>query len=173
MQNNQYLNLQNVIIGGLKSTQRILDKADSFIKEEKITENDLLSASIAPDMYNFTKQIQVVSDSAKSAMAKLAGVVAPSMPDTETTMAELHSRIEKTLEYVKTFNEESFKDADNVQIKFAWMPTKYIKSEDFVNDFAIQNYMFHITIAYAILRMKGVNIGKMDFIGNVDMHDVK
>ena len=159
---NKYTYIQSMIIGGLESTLHILDKANV----------DMLTASLAPDMFNFTRQIQVISDSAKGAMAKLSSSEAPSMPDNESSIEELRQRIEKTLSYVKTFNETSFKDADSVQIKFAWLPNKYITSEDYVNKFLIPNYMFHIVTAYNILRMKGINIGKMDFIGDLTMHDI-
>ena len=171
MQNNKYTYIQNIIIGGLGSTLRILDKADAFIKEGKSTEQDLLNSTLISDMFNFTKQIQTISDSAKSAMAKLSGTEAPAMPDTETSIAQLKERIAQTLAYVQTFNAESFEGAADVKVKFNWMPGKYIESEDFVNTFVIQNIMFHIVTAYDILRMKGVQIGKMDFIGNFPMHD--
>ncbi len=172
MQNyNQYTFIQNIIISQLQATLRILAKAESHIKEGKATESELLSADLAPDMFNFTKQIQVISDSAKGAMAKLSGQTAPSMADTEITITELGTRIEQTLTYVQSFNEESFKDAGDAKIKFVWMPGKYVTGTDFVNTFVLQNLMFHVVTAYDILRMKGVQIGKMDLIGDISMHD--
>lgn len=155
----------------LDTASRLLDKADAFVKEKGINEHELMQATLAPDMFNFTRQIQLISDNAKGYTARLAGKEVVSMPDTESTITELKERIAKTKELVSTFSIADFVDADNVKISFSWLPGKHFKGGEFFEKFAIANMFFHLSMAYAILRNQGVAIGKMDYIGQVPMYD--
>lgn len=155
----------------LDTALHLLDKAEAYVAEKGIHEHELIQASLAPDMFNFTRQIQLISDSAKGYTARLAGKEIISMPDTESSIAELKQRILKTKELVKTFSVADFIDADNAKISFAWMGGKYFKGGEFVEKFAIPNIFFHASVAYAILRNQGVAIGKMDYIGEIPMYD--
>lgn len=155
----------------LNTADTLLDKADAFVKERGIHEHELLQATLAPDMFNFTRQIQLISDNAKGYPARLAGKEVVSMPDTESTITELKERIAKTRELVKTFSVEDFAHADDAKISFSWLGGKYFKGSEFVEKMAIANMFFHVSMAYAILRNQGVNVGKMDYVGQVPMYD--
>lgn len=154
----------------LLSLLRILTKAEEHVKEKRIEESVLLKARLYPDMMDFTKQIQISSDYARKDLAQLSGKEPVKMEDNETTISELKSRVEKSLEIVNSFSVEDFKNADNVKISFAWMNGSYFTGKDFLNNFAITNMLFHVVTAYDILRSIGVNIGKADFIGEIKMH---
>lgn len=149
----------------------LLDKAEAFIAEKGIHEHELLQASLAPDMFNFTRQIQLISDNAKGYTARLAGKEVVSMPDTESSIVELKERIAKTKELVSTFSVSDFAQADDTKISFAWMGGKHFKGNEFLEKFAIANMYFHLSIAYAILRNQGVKLGKMDFVGGAPMYE--
>lgn len=155
----------------LNAASHLLDKAEAFVAEKGIHEHELIQATLAPDMFNFTRQIQLISDNAKGYTARLSGKELVSMPDTETTIAELKQRIAKTKELVSTFSVADFADADNAKISFAWLAGKHFKGSEFVEKFAVANMFFHLSMAYAILRNQGVQIGKMDYIGSVPMYD--
>lgn len=131
-----------------------------------VTEATLLDARLAPDMHPFPRQIQMASDSAKGAIARLAGVEPPSMPDTETTLAELKARIAATIAYVNSLDAAAFDGAEDREIvlKFPQGEMKFAGC-DYLTGFALPNFFFHITIAYALLRANGAPIGKMDFLG--------
>jgi len=131
-----------------------------------ITETALLEARLAPDMHPFPRQIQMASDSAKGAIARLAGVEPPSMPDTETTIAELKARIAATIAYVNSIEAAAFDGAEGREIvlKFPNGEMKFTGC-DYLTGFALPNFFFHITIAYALMRAGGAPIGKMDFLG--------
>ncbi len=154
----------------LDTATHLLDKAQAFVTEKGIHEHELIQAALAPDMFNFTKQIQLISDSAKGYTARLTGKEVVSMPDTESSISELRERITKTKELLKTFSATDFNDADNAKISFAWMAGKHFKGSEFVEKFAIANMFFHVSMAYAILRNQGVAIGKMDFVGQTPMY---
>ena len=108
----------------------------------------------------------MASDSAKGAVARLAGVEPPAMPDTETTIAELKARIAATIAYVNSIDAAALDGAEDreVVLKFPGAEMKFTGA-DFLTGFALPNFYFHITIAYALLRANGAPIGKMDFLG--------
>ncbi len=150
----------------LTNLGKILDKAVAQAKAEDKPLADLLDARLAPDMKAFPFQIQSASDAAKGAAARLAGITAPAMPDTETTFPELSARIAKTLDFLKTVTPEQLAGAEDREIVLKF-PNGEMKfgGKDYVAGFALPNFFFHVTTAYALLRHKGIAIGKMDFLG--------
>jgi hypothetical protein len=117
-------------------------------------------------MLPLSGQIQRASDSAKGAMGRFSGQTPPAMPDTETTIAELRMRIAKTIDYVKSVPAEAIDGSEERDIVLK-TPNGEIpfKGLGFLTGFALPNFLFHITTAYAILRHNGVPIGKLDFLG--------
>ena len=87
----------------LKSLKTILEKAQAHAEAKKIDPNVLAASRLFPDMFPLTRQVQIASDAAKSGAARLAGVEPPKFEDTETTLAELVARIDKTIDYLRTF----------------------------------------------------------------------
>jgi hypothetical protein len=154
------------MIRGLENLSRIIDKAVAQANSEGKSLNTLLEARLAPDMHPFTRQIQIASDSAKGCAARLAGTEPPSFPDEEKTFPELQARIAKTVEYLKSFTPEQFEGADarTVTLKIPNGELRF-SGRDFLTGFALPNFFFHITTAYALLRHNGIAIGKMDFLG--------
>ena len=110
----------------------------------------------------------IASDSAKGCAARLAGVEPPSFPDTEQTFADLQARIAKTIDYLKSIKPAQLTDAESrtVTIKSPQRTFEF-SGRDFLTGFALPNFYFHVTTAYALLRHKGIAIGKMDFLGDV------
>jgi hypothetical protein len=145
---------------------KILDKAVAQSKSEDKNPNTLLEARLAADMHPFTRQIQIASDSAKGCAARLAGIEPPSMPDTETTFVELHARIAKTVDFLKSVKREQVEGAEDktITLKFPQGEMSF-SGRDFVTQFAMPNFYFHVTTAYGLLRHNGITIGKTDFLG--------
>lgn len=150
-----------LFVSGLKNLSVLLDKALA----SGIPEADLLDSRLAPDMRPLTSQVQLASDTAKGAVARLAGVENPSMPDTETTFADLKARIEKTVAFIESVDPSRFESAAARQITVP-LPTFDLKwnGADYLRQFALPNFYFHVTVLYAILRNKGVTIGKQDYL---------
>jgi uncharacterized protein len=168
--NTNYEPLLNVTKKSMESLLRILDKADVHVKEKGIAESELLAAKLYEDMMNFTKQVQVATDYARKDLALLSGKEPVKMEDTETTIAQLKDRVQKSLAIVNTFTVEDFANADTQEVRLFWFKGTHMKGKDFLNEFAISNFLFHVVTAYDILRNQGVNIGKADFIGEMTMH---
>lgn len=150
----------------MENLSKILDKAVAQAKSRDLPLSDLLEARLAPDMFPFPRQIQITSDIAKLAAARLAEMEPPSFPDTETTFPELQARITKTIEYVKSVPREKYDGAEDrtITLKFPQGEMSFVGRE-FVTNFVLSNFFFHVTTAYDILRYKGIEIGKMDYLG--------
>ena len=120
----------------------------------------------APDMRPLSSQIAFASDSAKGAMARLSGGAPPAMPDTETTIDQLGARIAATIDYVKSVPEEDVDGSEeNDFVLITPSGDISFKGLAFLAGFALPNFLFHVTTAYAILRHSGVPRGKLDFHG--------
>ena len=150
----------------LKSLSTILGKAQAHCEARKIDPQVLVSARLYPDMFALARQVQIACDSAKGAVARLAGVEIPKHEDTETTFAELQARIQKTLDFiagVKPAQVDGSEDKDIV-LKLRGNDVPF-KGMDYLLGFVYPNFYFHAATAYDILRHNGVEIGKADFLG--------
>ncbi len=170
MQNPYYEFTSPVFLRSLANLREILVKAKEFAKEKGIDEAKLLDARLAPDMYPLVKQVQVATDNAKGAAARLTGSENPKFEDTETTIDQLVDRIDRTTRFVSSFTPDDFEGADERKISLPWMPEgMYFPADVYLRDFLVGNFFFHYTTAYDILRNQGMNIGKQDFTGSLDM----
>jgi hypothetical protein len=150
---------------GLQNLSSFLDKAEAHARTQGADLSTYAEARLAPDMYPFTRQVQLASDAAKSGAARLAGIEAPSMPDTETTFPELKARIAKTIAFLDTVTKEQVDNRHAATIELP-LPgrTMTFTAPDFLMQFSLANFLFHVTTAYALLRIQGVPLGKTDFL---------
>lgn len=155
-----------VFVQLLTALSAILKKASDHCAAKKIEPSVLVNARLSPDMFAFARQVQIATDHAKGATARLSGSEVPSYPDTEATFDELQARIAKTLDYIQSFKPERIDGSDDkpIHIKAGKHEMDFIGS-DYLLHFAMPNFYFHVTTAYAILRHNGVEIGKMDYMG--------
>jgi hypothetical protein len=141
-------------------------KAEAFAETKKFETNVLAQARLAPDQFNFTRQIQIACDTAKLGVARMTGKDAPTHADEEKTFAELKARITSTIAYLDTITAKDFAEAGSKKITHQrW--DGYLSGEDFAIQHMIPNFYFHVTTAYAILRHNGVDLGKKDFLGTM------
>jgi hypothetical protein len=150
-----------VFINALRDMRAWLDKAAA----EK-TEAELVEARLAPDMRPLPAQYQMASDSAKNAIARLAGIEAPAMADTETSFAELKERCDRTIAFIESVDAAALEAAEerNVELRFPNGMGYRFTGRTYLTGFALPNFFFHVTTAYAILRAAGVTLGKPDFL---------
>jgi len=153
-------------VRALKNLDGILDKAVASAEARKFDPNVLLGCRLAPDMFPLLRQVQIACDFCKGPLARLAGIENPKFDDVETTIPELKARIARTLEFVKSLPESSLAGAEDRDITIqAGSQTLEFKGLPYLIGFALPNMYFHVSMAYAILRHNGVDIGKRDFIG--------
>jgi len=154
-----------IFVNVFANLQNLLDKALAEGKDEKA----LMEARLAPDMYPLSKQIQIASDTAKGCIARLAGVDAPAMADTETSFAELKARCQKTIDFIQGVGRSALDGADarEVVVRFPNGMGYRFAGKDYLTGFALPNFFFHATTTYALLRAAGVNVGKPDFLAHL------
>jgi hypothetical protein len=156
----------------LKALRTILKKGQGFAQERKFDENAFLQTRLAPDMLPLVKQVQITTDSAKGAVARLTGKTVPSFADDETTLEQLLSRIDKTIAVLQDTKPEDFKDYATKKISFPWVPGKEMSGADYFSSHLIPNFYFHMTTTYDLLRGSGVQLGKNDFLGEQNWKNV-
>jgi hypothetical protein len=150
----------------LKNLSTILDKAQAFEETKKLEPNVLGSLRLVADMLPLSRQVQIACDTAKGAVARLAGVEIPKHEDTEQTVAELKARIAKTVAFIESVKPAQVdgSDAKEVVLKQRGQDVKYTGLQ-YLLGHAYPNFYFHVTTTYNILRDNGVEIGKRDYIG--------
>jgi len=155
-------------VNTLKSLSALLDKGQAHAEARKIDPLVLTAARLYPDMFAFARQIQTACDTAKGAMARLAGVDNPKHEDTEQTFAELKARVEKTIAFIETFKPAQIDGTEEKALTIKLGPREVQwKGMQYLLGFALPNFYFHAATAYDILRHNGVELAKRDFIGNV------
>jgi hypothetical protein len=152
----------------LSNLSAILDKAASYSEAKKIDPKVMPQSRLIADMLPLSAQIQIACDTAKGAAARLAGVEAPKHEDNETTLAELKARVGKTLDFIKGIKPEQLQGAESREIVLQF-PNATLKfnGKNYLANFVIPNLFFHVTMAYALLRKNGVDLGKRDFLGPI------
>jgi hypothetical protein len=150
---------------GLSALSKILDKAAAHAEARKIDPAVLLSSRLYPDMFPLTRQVQVACDQGRRAVARLKGEEPASVPDTETTIADLKARIALSIEALKAFTPADVPAAEARTIRFKAGPAELsFTGTDYIRQWILPNFYFHLTTAYAILRHNGVELGKADFL---------
>jgi hypothetical protein len=151
----------------LGNLSAVLQKGLSHARQRKFEPAVLLNARLAPDMLPLTRQVQIACDVAKNSVARLAAQEPPRFADTETTFEELHARIARTIDFLKSVPASALEESETRDIKFtAGERTLEFKGLEFLQRWAIPNVFFHATTTYAILRHNGVELGKRDFLGS-------
>lgn len=151
----------------LQNLSLILDRGQELAVAKKFDVEVLLNSRLAPDQFNFIRQIQIACDTAKLGASRLTGKEAPSHNDSEKTLPELKARIEDTINYLKSFKPEDFNGAAEVHISQPRWEGKYLTGHEYLVQHMIPNLYFHVTTAYSILRHNGVDIGKKIYLGEM------
>jgi hypothetical protein len=153
----------------LQQLRHVLQKGQAHAEANGWDPAVLLGMRLAPDMIPLTRQVQVATDIAKSAGARLTGTDAPTFEDTETTFAELDARVQRAIDYLANIPAAAFEGAEDRAVT---MPTRaygdlHFDGRGYLLTFTVPNVYFHCTIAYALLRHAGVPLGKADFSGPI------
>lgn len=153
----------------LSSLATWLEKSEKHAIAKKVDPVDaFMDQRLIIDQYSLIEQIQSACDAAKFTCARLTGKEPPKHPDTEKTFAEAMARVQSVVSYLKTFKADDFKGYSDRKVTQPWMEGKFLSGIDYLQTLAIPNFYFHLTTAYAIMRANGVEIGKQDYIGNLN-----
>ena len=158
-----------VFLRTLGNLKNILAKGAAHAQAKKIDESAFMEARLFPDMFAFPSQVQIATDMARAGAARLVGTEPPKFEDVEKTFAELVDRVDRTIAFVRSLPESQFEGAATRTI------TRPVRGQphaftgaSYLQQFILPNLYFHTTVAYALLRHNGVELGKADFIGALD-----
>lgn len=147
----------------------MITKAEAYCEAQGLAPADLIGAQLAPDMWDFGKQIRAVTlHSGLALHAAIAGELAPDFSDLSVDFAKLRQLVETAIAQVKAVTPDqidALRGKDTI-LRFGQRHMDFT-AEDFLLSFALPNFFFHASAAYAILRMKGVPLGKADFLGAI------
>lgn len=156
----------------LRNLDAILVKAETHAAARKFSPDNYLGLRLYPDMLPFTAQIRICCDVAKFVAARASGQAPPQHSDDEKTWVEIRGRITKVLDYLEAFQPTDFEQAKNdTLVPVPNPPGKAMRLADYVLTRQIPNFYFHVSVAYALLRAGGVEIGKTDYLGTLDLLD--
>jgi uncharacterized protein len=155
-----------VFLHFLKALSANLDRGEAHVRTTGIDESKLIEARLAPDMFPLARQVQIATDHAKGAAARLSGREVPKYEDNESTFAALRERIAKTRDFIGsvTAAEIDGSETKEITLQIAGRPMTFA-GQHYLLYFALPNFFFHVTTAYDILRHNGVELGKRDFMG--------
>lgn len=152
----------------LKNLASFLDKGAAFADSKKIEAEVLWNSRLAPDQFNLIRQVQIACDTVKLGAARMTGKDAPTFEDNEKTLADLKNRIQKTIAFLETLKEKDFEGASDRKITTPRWENKWMRGQDYFVQHVTPNLYFHSTTAYAILRHNGVDVGKKDYLGQLN-----
>jgi len=153
-------------IRGFANLSAILEKGRAHAKEQGWDESALTEARLIEDMAPLTSQVQRCSDTAKGLAVRIGQVGNVAMADEEVTLDDLQARIEKTVQFLRAVPREAFEGREEAEVVLQ-TPSGDLPfvARDYAIGYAMPNFYFHLTTAYDLLRMKGVPIGKLDYLG--------
>lgn len=160
-----------VFIRTLENLKHFFEKGVAHAKDRGVVEAEFLALQLAPDMFPLARQIQIATDNAKGAVARLAETPPLVVADTETTAAELIARIDAVIAHLRTFVPEQFAAAAASTPTLPYFPGKHFKGQDYLTEYVLPNFFFHVNMAYAIIRHSGVPLGKVDYVGALTLQD--
>ena len=155
-----------LFLRALANLHHVLKLGEKHANEKSVEGSVMLHTRLIPDMLPLVKQVQIATDMAKNGTARLAGVDPLKFEDNETSFDELYQRLERAIEYIKSFKPEQI---DGSETRAITLKTRngeqHFEGEAYLLHYVIPNLFFHCTTAYNILREAGTHIGKQDFIG--------
>ena len=152
----------------LTALGEVLNKAEAHATARKIEPDALLQARLYPDMFPLIRQVQIAVDFAKGASARLAGVDVPSFADDDKTFADLQAKLAQILAFIATLDAAQIdgQESREIVLRPGTDKEKRLTGQDYLLHYALPQFFFHVTTAYAILRHNGVEVGKRDFMGS-------
>jgi uncharacterized protein len=155
-----------VMIQGMNHASAVLERGRTFASQKGLSDEAVLEARLASDMMTLMGQIQRASDTAKLTAVRIGQVSSVPMADTETTFNEAQTRIAATIGFLRSVPASAFDGRDDAEIVLP-VPTgrRVYSARNYVLEFALPNFFFHVTTAYGLLRSLGVPVGKRHFLG--------
>ena len=146
---------------------QMLDVLDGLLAKAAADERGdaLLSEKLADDMHPLSVQVRFLVNMPGEAMERLAGVDFTSREDNPSTLVEAREWVAAAKSQLEEWATRDFvAPGDAIVLELPNGMTFDLSAEEYVRDWALPQYYFHTTTAYAILRKAGLALGKIDFV---------
>lgn len=145
---------------------KLVGLAEGHVINRGIDPDDILQARLAPDMLPFVLQVQIASNFSVRICAPLADVAPPALKTPCQGFSDLSGHLASALAFLASLTQAQLNaGAHRIIHDTAGEATLSLPGDVFLFQYALPNFFFHATTAYAILRHRGVPVGKADFDG--------
>lgn len=153
-----------MFLRGLNVLSGLVDKAI----QSDLDEAAVMDARLAPDMKPFPDQLRMAAFSARSCIARLTGQDWPKTDDSEATLADLKATIALSIAFIEATDPAAYEGGATrrIELRFPGVELNF-EGAGYLTSFALPNFYFHVSMAYAILRNAGVELGKRDYLGQL------
>lgn len=153
----------------LTNLDHCLAKAAEHAEAKKFNVDNFFGDRLIVDMLPFSKQVLICCDAARACVATASHSDVPVLGDDPKTMADLRAHVEKTIAYLQSKLDADFSQFESGRYAPHWAGGKAMDGHTCVHEYAIPNFYFHLTMVYALLRRAGVDLGKRDYLGALNM----
>lgn len=153
----------------LGTVSHLIDTAERWCGETGTSEAELIGCRLAEDMLPFSYQIKSVAEHTQGSIEGVrAGVYSPDLDPPPVTFEALRTRVGGAIEALRAVSVEEMEGFMGQPMRFEMKSVRLdFTAEEFLLSFSQPNLYFHCATAYDILRMKGVPVGKRDFLGRM------
>ncbi len=150
----------------LGQLSKLVALAEAHVPSNEAAPDSLLQAALAPSMYPFASQVEITANFALRTSAPLAGLATPAYGAFDASFAGLQQRIAHALTFIDALTPAQFAgSAERTILDRAGDANIALPGRIYLLEYALPNFLFHLSTAYAILRHAGVTVGKGDFDG--------
>ncbi|WP_165190647.1 DUF1993 domain-containing protein [Caulobacter soli] len=153
----------------LRNLSGQLDKGAAFAADSGLAPSDLIDARLAPDMFPLSDQVRFTCHQATQAVARLTGQTPPDLAEAAPDFEGLKALIAATIAKLEATSASAFDGAAERAIELI-MPNGIIfdmTGDQYLRDWALPQFYFHLVTAYDLLRHRGVALGKPDYVAHV------
>lgn len=155
-----------VFVRYLNRLDGLVDIAESHAGAHPLAPPAILDARLAPDMLPFETQVRIAAHFALRASFPLAGQEVPPYGEFPATFDGLHAHIARAIALLNSLQPHQFEQAQSRTLQsMAGNAAVSLKAAEFLFQYTLPNFFFHLTVAFAILRGQGVALGKEQFDG--------
>lgn len=161
-----------VFVQMLQAVSHLLDKAQAWSSERQLNDREIIDSRLFPDMLPFSYQVKSTAVHSIGAIEGVRrGQFSPDMTEPPQSFPALKERVVRTLDALTALTPAEVNGFVGREMVFLFQDRRleFTGADAFLMRFSMPNFMFHATTAYDLLRMKGLEIGKRDYMGNLPL----
>lgn len=155
------------MMAALENLDRILAKAEAHAAAQKVDPEALLDARLYPDMFSLIQQLQYALFIPCDFAQHFADELPPKVGYEEKSFADVHAGIKLAMAYLGSVSPARMDERAQRVVPVFFDASRGLSAESYAAKVIMPDFYFHLSVAYGILRHKGVPLGKRDFLGKL------